>query len=41
MLPNSLVFADTLHLLERLENESVDLIYLDPPWLTNEEKLES
>jgi DNA modification methylase len=34
--PNLLCHCDCLQLLERVEDESCDLIYLDPPWLTNE-----
>lgn len=37
IVPNSLSLCDALVLLERLENESVDLVYLDPPWNTGKE----
>jgi DNA modification methylase len=37
IVPNSLSLCDALILIERLENESVDLVYLDPPWNTEEE----
>ena len=32
---NSLFACDALILLERLPNESVTLVYLDPPWNTS------
>ncbi|MES1220966.1 MAG: site-specific DNA-methyltransferase, partial [Bacteroidota bacterium] len=32
--PNSLIKSDALVLLERLDDQSVDLVYLDPPWFT-------
>ena len=33
--PNLLLEADTLLLLEKMETESVHLVYLDPPWASN------
>lgn len=30
--PNSLIQSDSLLALERIPSESVDLVYLDPPW---------
>jgi DNA modification methylase len=36
-IPNSLFNCDCLTLAERLPNESVDLVYLDPPWNTASE----
>jgi len=39
MEPNIIAFTDALTLLEKLENESIDLVYLDPPWfLLNNKK---
>lgn len=34
--PNALYHTDCLALLERIENDQVDLVYLDPPWFTDE-----
>jgi len=34
IIPNLLAEVDALVLLERIEEESVDLVYLDPPWNT-------
>ena len=35
-MPNTLYFGDNLHVLrEHIANESVDLIYLDPPFNSN------
>lgn len=38
MKPNILVNIDALEMLERLENECVDLVYLDPPWFHESNK---
>jgi len=36
LLPvNRLILGDNLEILKTLENESVDLIYLDPPFFSN------
>ena len=32
---NKLIFSDCLHELAKMDAESVDLIYLDPPFFTN------
>lgn len=34
--PNALCHSDCLALLERTENEKASLVYLDPPWYTDE-----
>jgi predicted methyltransferase len=40
---NQLILGDNLEVLKRLDSESVDLIYLDPPFFSNrnDEVLES
>jgi DNA modification methylase len=35
MSVNKLILGDNLEILKALENECVDLIYLDPPFLSN------
>lgn len=32
LTPNLLILDDSLRVLERIENQSVDVVYLDPPW---------
>jgi 23S rRNA G2069 N7-methylase RlmK/C1962 C5-methylase RlmI len=38
MKPNVLVNIDALEMLERVDNECVDLVYLDPPWFQENNK---
>ena len=33
--PNRLIWGDNLHVMRQLPNESVDLIYIDPPFVSN------
>ena len=35
--PRTILQVDCLYLLERLPNRCAKLIYLDPPWHTNED----
>jgi len=35
MSVNRLLLGDNLEILKRLDSESVDLIYLDPPFFSN------
>jgi len=35
MSVNKLILGDNLEILKRMESESVDLIYLDPPFFSN------
>jgi DNA modification methylase len=39
--PNLLIASDALLLLEKMESESVDMIYLDPPWPTQEDPFDA
>jgi site-specific DNA-methyltransferase (adenine-specific) len=34
-MTNKLILGDNLEILKGLESESVDLIYLDPPFFSN------
>jgi DNA modification methylase len=34
LTPNLLILDDSLRVLERIESQSVDVVYLDPPWFT-------
>ena len=36
MKNNTLIHADALTVFERIESESIDLVYLDPPWFSME-----
>ena len=38
MKPNVLVNIDALEMLERIEDECADLVYLDPPWFQENNK---
>ena len=33
--PNRLIWGDNLHVMRQIESESVDLIYIDPPFFSN------
>jgi DNA modification methylase len=33
--PNLLIHSNALDVLERISDQSIDLVYLDPPWLTD------
>jgi len=34
-MASKLILGDNLEILKKMENESVDLIYLDPPFFSN------
>ncbi|OSZ79043.1 hypothetical protein CAP35_12575 [Chitinophagaceae bacterium IBVUCB1] len=40
IIPNIIAECDSLDFLERMADQSVDLVYLDPPWFTNNEKIQ-
>jgi DNA modification methylase len=35
MSVNKLILGDNLEIMEKMESETVDLIYLDPPFFSN------
>lgn len=38
--PNRLIWGDNLHVMRQLPNESIDFIYIDPPFFSNREYTE-